>query len=177
METLGFPGLDRLLSLNVSTKKGGERASQNEHRSISASCVPSSRLNVCLNTALMHSMGITSSTREGKNMKRLLQVALLGVLVLGMASMVAAQVAGGEARPVSVPPGGPQPAVRLGNFIEVGNDVWMHILATTEFHFQTVENFDFDQHVRDSIPVRAPTDTRTQTGDFDGMWDLLRFGV
>ncbi len=110
-------------------------------------------------------------------MKRLLQVALLGVLVLGMASMAAAQVAGGSAQPVSIPPGGPQPAVRLGNFIEVGDDVWMHILATTEFHFQTVENFDFDNHVRDSIPVRAPTDTRTQTGDFDGMWDLLRLGV
>jgi hypothetical protein len=43
---------------NVSTKKGGERASQNEHRSISASLVSPSGPNVCLDTALMHGMGM-----------------------------------------------------------------------------------------------------------------------
>ena len=26
-----------------------------------------------------------------------------------------------------------QPVMRLGNFIEVGNDVWMHIIATSGY--------------------------------------------
>src|SRR5262249_16402529 len=60
---------------------------------------------------------------------------------------------------------------------EVGNDVWMHILATTDFRFQTVHNFDFEDKVRDSVASRNPIDTREQTGDYDGMWALLRFGV
>jgi hypothetical protein len=42
----------------VSTKKGGARASQNEHRSISASFVSPSGPNVCFDMALMHGMGM-----------------------------------------------------------------------------------------------------------------------
>src|SRR5215471_12468089 len=110
-------------------------------------------------------------------MKCLLQIALVGVLLLAGMSIAMAQVSGGEARPVSSPSAGPQPVVRLGNFIEVGNDVWMHILATTDFRFQTVHNFDFEDRVRDAVASRNPIDTREQTGDFDGFWTLLRFGV
>ena len=43
-------------------------------------------------------------------MRRLMQVALMGVVVLAVASLATAQQV-------------PQPMVRLGNFIEVGNDV------------------------------------------------------
>jgi hypothetical protein len=32
---------------------------------------------------------------------------------------------------------------RRGNFIEVGNDVFMHIIATSDFRYNTTENFDF----------------------------------
>ena len=97
-------------------------------------------------------------------MRRLTQGALLGVLLLTVASLAAAQQE-------------PQPVVRLGNFIEVGNDVWMHILATTDFRFQAAHNFDFQNEVRDSPPARNPQSTREQTGDYSGMWELLRFGV
>src|SRR5262249_36338639 len=110
-------------------------------------------------------------------MKCLLQIALVGGLLLAGMSIAMAQVSGGEARAVQSPAAGPQPVVRLGNFIEVGNDVWMHILATTEFRFQTVPNFDFEGRVRASVAARKPTDTREQTGDYHGMWAVLRFGV
>ena len=52
-------------------------------------------------------------------MRRLTQVALVGVLLLAMVSLAAAQQT-------------PQPVVRLGNFIEVGNDLFMHIIATAD---------------------------------------------
>ena len=42
-----------------------------------------------------------------------------------------------------------QPVVRLSNFIEVGNDVFMHILASSDIRYKTVQNYDFDrQHTR-----------------------------
>jgi len=56
-------------------------------------------------------------------MRRLTQGALIGVLVLGVASLATAQQA-------------PQPVVRMGNFMEVGNEVFMHIIASTEMHYK-----------------------------------------
>ncbi len=79
-------------------------------------------------------------------MRRLTQVALVGVVVLVVASIAAAQQA-------------LQPVVRLGNFIEVGNDVFMHIIATTDIRYKTVENRDFEQNVRDRANGRYPGDT------------------
>ena len=79
-------------------------------------------------------------------MKRLAQVVLVGILLLAMASMAAAQ-----ARPPAPAAPEPQPVVRLGNFIEVGNDVWMHVLATTDIRYSTVENRDFERRVLEML--------------------------
>src|SRR5215470_8924625 len=105
-------------------------------------------------------------------MKRLIQIALMGVVVLAVASMAAAQARAPE--PTAV---GPQPVVRLGNFIEVGNDVWMHILGTADLRYQTTHNFDFEDKVRDRTASRNPLDTREQTGEYSGMWSIIRFGA
>src|SRR5205823_9794753 len=96
-------------------------------------------------------------------MRRLTQVALISVLVLVLASLAAAQQE-------------PQPVVRLGNFIEVGNDVWMHILATTDVRYSTVENQDFERRVRDRAASRNPESTAQQVSESDENWLLLRFG-
>ena len=82
-------------------------------------------------------------------MKWLIQVALVGIVVLAMASVAAAQGTS------IVPSGTPQPAVRLGNFIEVGNDVFMHIIATGDFRYNSTRNFDFEEKVRDRTGSRA----------------------
>jgi hypothetical protein len=87
-------------------------------------------------------------------MRRLTQVALIGVLVLVLASLAAAQQE-------------PQPVVRLGNFIEVGNDVWMHILATGDFRYRTTENWDFENRVRDRVNQRNPSTSVPQAGEGD----------
>src|SRR5919202_1458797 len=105
------------------------------------------------------------SLRRSESMaRRLAQVALMGVLMLAVASLAAAQQE-------------PQSVVRLGNFIEVGNDVWMHILATGDFRYRTTHNYDFENRVRDRINSRNPSDSVPQEGEFDGAWALLRFGV
>jgi hypothetical protein len=94
----------------------------------------------------------------------------MGVVVLAVASLAAAQ-----ARPPEPVGAEPQPVVRLGNFIEVGNDVWMHILATADIRYSTVENRDFERRVRDGASARNPENTAAQVSESDGNWILLRF--
>ena len=74
-------------------------------------------------------------------MRRLTQVALVGVVILAVASVAAAQQA-------------LQPVYRLGNFIEVGNDVFMHIIATSNIYYTTSQNRDFEGRVRDRTNSR-----------------------
>src|SRR5882724_8580248 len=95
---------------------------------------------------------------------RLAQVALIGGLVFAVASLATAQQ-------------GPQPMVRLVNWIEVGNDVFMHIMASADIRYKTVHNRDFEDKVRDRTPSRFPGDTVTQESEFDGTYAELRLGV
>ena len=97
-------------------------------------------------------------------MRRLTQIALVGVLVLAAVSLATAQRA-------------PEPVARIGNFIEVGNDVFMHIIAHSESRYLTMENRDFEKHVRDRPNSRFPGDTTTQPSDFDGLYFQNRLGV
>jgi hypothetical protein len=101
---------------------------------------------------------------EDTTMRRLTQVGLLGVLVLAMASLATAQQV-------------PQPMVRLGNFIEVGNDVFMKIMATADIRYHTTENFDFDTKVRDRTVSRGPGDVNAEEASGDLTWAELRLGV
>mgnify|MGYP003694344045 CR=1 FL=1 len=52
--------------------------------------------------------------------------------------------------------------VRLGNFIEVGNDVFMHIMAAADIRYKTVENFDFESRMSATGRTsRSPTATQS----------------
>jgi hypothetical protein len=108
---------------------------------------------------------------EGDIMKRLIQGALVCVLMLAVVSLAAAQGT------MQIPSGSAQPTVRLGNFIEMGNDVFMHIIATGDFRYTTTHNFDFDSDVRDRVGQRNPQSTVMQGGEQDAFWMLSRFGV
>src|SRR5215831_12732962 len=110
-------------------------------------------------------------TLEGNPMKRLTQIALVCVLMLAVASLAAAQGT------LQVPSGTPQPVLRFGNFLEVGNDVLMHIIATTDFRYQTTTNFDFEGIVRDRVASRNPQSNAVQTGEGDVFTMLSRVGV
>src|SRR3954451_22842587 len=109
--------------------------------------------------------------RRGKTMKRRAQIVLIGVVILAVASWAAAQGT------LQVPTGTPQAAMRFGNFIEVGNDVLMHIIATNDFRYNTTTNWDFESKVRDRTNTRSVSNTVPQTGESDIFWILTRFGV
>jgi hypothetical protein len=78
---------------------------------------------------------------------------------------------------LQIPTGTPQPAMRFGNFIEIGNDVLMHIIATNDFRYATTTNFEFERKVRDRVSSRNPQSTIEQSGESDVFWLLSRFGV
>jgi hypothetical protein len=106
-------------------------------------------------------------------MKRLTQLTLVGVLLLGMVSLAVAQDEGGARAGAATL----QPVVRLGNFIEVGNDVFMHIIATADMRYMTVQNLDFDERIRDQTLSRSPTNTAQHETEGDLFYAELRFGV
>jgi hypothetical protein len=85
-------------------------------------------------------------------------------LLLGMVSLVAAQQT-------------LQPVYRLGNFIEVGNDVWMHIIATADMRYVTAENLDFEKRIRDQTLSRNPSSTAQHETEGDLFYGEMRFGA
>ena len=97
-------------------------------------------------------------------MRRLTQLVLMGARLLMSASLAVAQPA-------------LQPVMRLGNFIEVGNDVWMHVMATMDARYKTIENADFENQVRDQTLSRNPTNTAQHEQEGDLFYAELRFGA
>jgi hypothetical protein len=97
-------------------------------------------------------------------MKRLTQLVVVGALLLAMVSLAAAQQT-------------LQPVVRLGNYIEVGNDLFMHIIATADMRYNTVQNLDFDKRIRDQGLSRSPTSTAQHETESDLFYAEVRFGV
>jgi hypothetical protein len=88
----------------------------------------------------------------------------MGALLLGAVSLAVAQQT-------------PQPVVRLGNFIEVGNDLFMHIIATADIRYKTSHNADFEDRVRDQALSRSPTSTSQHEQEGDLTYAELRFGA
>jgi hypothetical protein len=97
-------------------------------------------------------------------MRRLTQIALVGVILLAMLSIATAQQA-------------PQPVVRIGNFIEVGNDVFMHMIATLDTRYKTVENVDFERSIREQTTSRSPSSTAQHETEGDLLYSEVRLGV
>ena len=62
--------------------------------------------------------------------------ALLAILALATAGVAAAQSA-------------PEPVVRLGNWIEIGDDTWMNIIGTNTMRYRWTDNVNFDDKVQD----------------------------
>ncbi len=98
--------------------------------------------------------------------KHLAQLTLIGVLLLVNVSLAVAQ----QQQTM-------QPVVRLGNFIEVGNDLFMHIIATMDARYKTIENGDFESEVRDRTISRSPTSTPQHDQEGDLFYAELRFGA
>jgi hypothetical protein len=84
-------------------------------------------------------------------------------IVLTMVAMAAAQT--------------PQPVVRMGDWVEVGNEAFMNIIATVGVYYNISHNLDFENDVEDRALSRNPASTALQSQSSDAMWQETRFGV
>src|SRR5262249_35090798 len=57
------------------------------------------------------------------------------------------------------------------------NDLWMHIIATSDIRYSTVENRDFESRVRDRTNARATDSPSSFSSESDANWILLKFGA
>lgn len=97
-------------------------------------------------------------------MQRLTQCMLGSMVVLVVASLAMAQQV-------------PQPVMRLGHWLEVGNDVFMHIIGTADIRYKTSHNYDFEKGIRDRTNGRDPDNTPSQDAEGDLSWAELRIGA
>jgi hypothetical protein len=97
-------------------------------------------------------------------MKRFVQLLLVGAMVLVVMSLAAAQEA-------------TQTVARVGNYIEVAPDVFMHIIATGDMRFRVGQQYDFEKRVQDRTANRDPSSTSVMSQDCDCMNFQAHFGV
>ncbi|HEY7493583.1 MAG TPA: hypothetical protein VIH59_21045, partial [Candidatus Tectomicrobia bacterium] len=97
-------------------------------------------------------------------MQRLTQLGLVAAMVLAVVSLAAAQQA-------------PQVVARVGNYIEVAPDVFMHIIATGDVRWRMGSNYDFEGRVQDRVESRETGDTNVMGQDCDCVFFQAHFGV
>jgi hypothetical protein len=97
-------------------------------------------------------------------LKRHVCMGLICALALSIAAIAGAQQV-------------PQPVVRLGNAIELADDVWVDFIGQGDIRFRTTHNTDFESDIRDRAPERDNTGTVPHTGTGDIWWMEARFGA
>ncbi len=56
---------------------------------------------------------------------------------------------------------------RLGDWVEVGNELYINFIASTRIHYQWTDNYDFESDIQDRVPNRSNTSTVPHDGDGD----------
>jgi hypothetical protein len=73
--------------------------------------------------------------------------------------------------------GTPAQVIRLGDWVEIGNEVFMNIIATTDIRYQTTHNYDYEDKIQDRVRSRDPLATVDHGGEGDFVWVENRLGV
>jgi hypothetical protein len=97
-------------------------------------------------------------------MKRYVSFVLACALVLAVGSTAVAQQV-------------PAPVVRMGDWIEIGDEVWMNLIFSTEWIYQTTHNNDFEDDIRDRTNSSNNQATADHYGPCDCLWTESRIGA
>lgn len=96
--------------------------------------------------------------------KRMVRIGLICALALSIAAVVVAQQT-------------PTPVVRMGDWVEIGDDAWMNITGNIDARYITWHNSDFEDDVQDTVGERNPTSS-TVTGGIGDLFEAeIRFGA
>src|SRR5688500_15612110 len=97
-------------------------------------------------------------------MKRYVTLVLVCALLLAVGSTAVAQQV-------------PAPVVRMGDWIEISDEVWMNLIFSTEWIYQTSHNNDFEDDIQDRPTSSANDSTTVHYGSCDCLWQETRFGA
>jgi hypothetical protein len=97
-------------------------------------------------------------------MKRFTQLVLGCFVGLIMTSFAAAQQV-------------PSQVIRLGDWVEIGNEVFMNIIASSDIRYQTTHNYDFEDKIQDRVRSRDNLATVDHGGEGDFVWVENRLGA
>ena len=97
-------------------------------------------------------------------LKRYVCMGLICALALSVAAVAGAQTV-------------PQPVVRMGQSIELADDVWVNFIGQGDIRFQSTHNRDFESDIRDRTPSRDNTSTVPHGGSGDIWYMEARFGA
>ena len=96
-------------------------------------------------------------------MRRAITVVLAGLVVLFLGTTAIA--------------GTPTPVTRMGDWVEVGNDVFMNMIASNTTRYRTTHNYDFENDVREITRSSNVTSSVNRFGSADILFNETRFGV
>ncbi len=97
-------------------------------------------------------------------MKRFICLALVCAAVLAVAPIAMAQQK-------------PEPVIRIGDWVEIGNEVFMNIIAAGDIRHNNSHNMDFEDRIRDRSNSRDPFDTSMHDQEGDHWYVEARLGA
>jgi hypothetical protein len=71
----------------------------------------------------------------------------------------------------------PEPVIRIGDWVEIGNEAFMNIIAGGDIRYNTAHNMDFESDVRDTPPSRDPFNTVNINQQDDALFFQGRLGA
>ena len=71
----------------------------------------------------------------------------------------------------------PEPVIRIGDWVEIGNEAFMNIIASGDFRYNTAHNMDFEDRTRDRACDRDPFSTVCINQETDGVFVQARWGA
>jgi hypothetical protein len=71
----------------------------------------------------------------------------------------------------------PEPVIRLGDWVEIGNEVFMNIIASGDLRYNTAYNMDFEDRIRDRANSRDPFNTSNHDQESDLFYVEARWGA
>jgi hypothetical protein len=71
----------------------------------------------------------------------------------------------------------PEPVIRLGEWIEIGNEVFMNIIASGDMRYNTSYEMDFEDRIQDRSNNRDPFDTAMHDQEGDHFYVEARWGA
>ena len=95
-------------------------------------------------------------------------------VVVGLACMLA--MSGASAALAQEEDTTPEPVVRMGDWVEIGDDLFVNFIITNTMEYQTTTNYDFEGDIQDGTATTDCQSSACYAGQGDHFWNEGRIG-